>query len=79
MIHLTKSLGFTCNMLLSFTFSSFFFFFKNQYCYYTTEHICGKKSAHPLLGTQPHTEGHGLMRGAQLNVSPKRISWVSTV
>lgn len=28
MIHLTKSLGFTCNMLLSFTFSSFFFFLK---------------------------------------------------
>ena len=24
MIHLTKSLGFTCNMLLSFIFSSFF-------------------------------------------------------
>ena len=56
----------------------FLLFFKSILLLDHRAYLLGEKCT-PFLGTQPHTEGHGLMRGVQLNISPKRISWVSTV
>lgn len=69
MIHLIKSLGFICLLLLSFALFCCFFFFKSILLLAHRAYLC-KKNMHTLSGeTQPRTKVHGLMRGAQLDIS----------